>query len=1568
MEAPTKPQTDPILAMLEEVQRRLVETGTRNRLIHVNRESARSSALNITGEVSDEIYGILRRSGKRMQFRALGKDRRDDADGPVFVEDEASSGIVTRPDDKFLDTRLGPDALQKRLLRLATDARTAEEEQGINILFLALGFVTWFEDEKSSVPREAPLVLLPVELVRNERGSMFNLRVRDDDLLTNLPLRERFKIDFGMNLPEIEEAEDWTPERYFDAVENAIAHLPRWRTERNAIQLGFFSFAKLLMIHDLKPANWPEGDLVRKDLIRRLLRDGFERDAPIFAPATRLDDVLEPADIVQVVDADASQTIVVEEVRKGRNLVVQGPPGTGKSQTITNIVAAAVHDGKSVLFVAEKMAALQVVHRRLVDSGLRDICIELHSRSANKKRVLEEIARTLKAAGAVPGVPTAPTELGEVRSQLNAIDRLLHGIVPGQDYSPFDALSEIVGFVGRGSPPPQIRRDELASLTRAEVQRAGTVVRQLVAALGKIGARRSHPFAGVTALFLQPPDIQRLGQELDAAMAALSACADSIRTLATAGGLLPPVALGEAERLLVLARHIVVAPDGMEALSARLHARVAEKRLREALVAGAKWRQARNAADALFVDSAWTTPASELRGAIAAGVDSFFARIFGGYRSASARLAGSLRGSLPKSPSERLALLDRLIDVQSARNELRDEEGYLANALGDIWRGEKTEFDALLAALDWTAAAVRTGFCPSPEALISALRLRDRTNDILDALASSIETAKSTAAAVSSRLVFEDAGDPGNAEIAATRRRYAELREGLGRYPEWVAFVSAAKAMADMGLEELLEAIEEGRVSMPRALDEFQYSLAEARWNAARRALPELDRLGALDRHALVEAFKSLEWERFRDVRTSIRSKHLDQLPTGAAGEMGYVRGEIAKKKAHKPIRKLVLEAGSILKRIKPVFLMSPISVAQFLPPGAVTFDLLVIDEASQVRPEEALGAIARAKQIVVVGDQKQLPPTSFFDRLTDDAPEDEDEDADQVAAPALVKATEIESILSLCEARGLGSRMLKWHYRSKDPSLIKVSNAEFYESELVLPPSPLQIDDAYGFSFRRVPGIYSSKSRGGGRPNTNRIEAEAIVAMVAQHARERRDQSLGVVAFSKAQSDMLGEVLEAARRKDKILDAFLRDNKNENFFIKNIENVQGDERDVIFVSVGYGPHEPNGRLPAMSFGPVNAEGGGRRLNVLFSRARLRCIAVASFDPDDIDLTKTSRDGPRILKRFLQFAKSGTLDEKLPSGMGAANPFEEDVGKVVASLGYPADPQVGSVGFRIDIGVRDPEFTGRYILAIECDGATWHSALWARERDRLRQDVLESLGWSFHRIWSTDWFHRREQEIQRLARALAEARSRAGASSFVVGANEWEGTQIDEANSDSVELEVDASSLAAPEMEAPAYARADVVPGFRGEPHDAPVHVLADMVFKIVGIEGPIHVDEIARRVANGVGKDRAGARIFNASSNALDYAKRKGWLLELEGFWMTDAQRMAPPVRSRREETMPTTKAAYLCPLEIGAAADKISRESGKVDPEEMIRAVARMLGYQRVGKDLQSLIGETLRDRPAS
>ncbi|TJZ82896.1 DUF3320 domain-containing protein [Paracoccus hibiscisoli] len=1542
--------TQALTRTLDAARRKLLETGTRNRLIHVNRDNQRANCLNIIHERSDEIWRLLRLQGKRMRFRAMGCDTAT-PDGVLLLAAPGAEAVT----DSQLETPMGPEALARRLLRLSHDARTAEEEQGLNVLYLAMGFLRWREAPGSQVLREAPLILLPVQLVRNERSSTFDLCAREDDLAANLPLQERLRQDFGIHLPEIDETETWTPGDYLTRVEEAVSGQRDWQVDRDGMQLGFFSFAKLLMHRDLDPANWPEGSFDGNALLDGLLARGFAGDAPLFGDRDRLDDRLDPAQIIQVIDADASQTKVIEEVRAGASLVVQGPPGTGKSQTITNIIAAAAHDGKTVLFVAEKMAALSVVHDRLTRAGLRDICLELHSRSANKKALAQELGRTLMAgAHALP--PAAdPARLRQTRDRLNAITALLHDPLPPSDEPPFAAISSIIGLMGQGARAPAIPLAGLEALDAAARATAQEAIARFVAARARTGPPEAHPFRGTGALDLQPTDLARLGDDLRGAQAALAAVGDRAQ-VAQALGRDAPGTLDQAAALAQLLTVLARAPQDAALHAGALFAAAGDPRLAQALQAGADWATAQ--AQARFTPAAFEIDPGPLRDALARGVGSVLGRFFGPYRGASAQLRALLTQDLPPDAAGRLALADQLVALRRLRRALADEEGYLAATLGAAWRGERTPFAALAAVALWLRGC--EGFADGA-AVTRALAALDDPQAAGEALDQAVRAARGALAQVRDRLAIGAGAAPlgDDAALADAQAALSRMAGGLARYAEWADLARQADTARRHGAGAVIDAVAAGHLDPQEAATEFAYACAEARWNAARQARPGLNELPHLDRHDLVTLFRQLETERIETTKTLILSRHFDQLPRGTQGEMGLIRGEIARRRGHKPVRWLMAHAGPMVQRIKPVMLMSPISVAQFLPPDAIRFDLLVIDEASQIRPEDALGVIARARQIVVVGDQKQLPPTSFFDRLVDDA-EDMDDPED---GPQGANVADMESILSLCEARGLRSRMLEWHYRSRDPSLIRVSNAEFYDDRLVLPPSPLQLDPDYGLKFRRVSGAYAARGSGQGRAGTNRIEAEAVVAAMADHARRWPGLSLGVVAFSKAQADMLTEIADAARRRDPALDALLREGGAEDVFVKNIENVQGDERDVILISVGYGPSEPDGPLTRMQFGPVNGEGGERRLNVLFSRARIRCEVFASFDPGDIDPARTTREGPRVLKRFLDFAQTGLIEERRPTGAPPDSPFEEDVARVIRDLGYLADPQVGSAGFRIDLGVRHPDKPGQYLAAVECDGAAYHGALWARERDRLRQDILENLGWRFHRIWSTDWFHRREAEIARLAQALSEAREAARDGIRPRGANRLapsEAAASEPAPPQPADMAPDLAHLS---LQAPPYCRAALPLSEAGEPHDQPTALLADLVAQVIATEGPVHADEVARRIAAAFGKARTGSRISDAVARAVALALRRDDALLRQGaFLMTRAQADDPPVRDRSAEAGPLLKAACLPPVEIAAAARRVAQESGAMTPDQMIRATARLMGFQRVGPELSEAIAAVL------
>lgn len=660
---------------------------------------------------------------------------------------------------------------------------------------------------------------------------------------------------------------------------------------------------------------------------------------------------------------------------------------------------------------------------------------------------------------------------------------------------------------------------------------------------------------------------------------------------------------------------------------------------------------------------------------------------------------------------------------------------------------------------------------------------------------------------------------------------------------------------------------------------------------------------------------------------------------------MSIIEREITKKRRHLPIRKLVEEAGTALQLIKPCFMMSPMSIAQFLAPGSIDFDVVIFDEASQVKPEDAIGAAARGKQLIVVGDPKQLPPTTFFSRMLGTDEDDEECETENIQ--------DYESILDKCKGK-YDSRRLRMHYRSRHESLIQFSNHEFYEDSLVLFPNPDYSKREYGVQFQYVRGgIYDR-----GRSRKNQVEAEAVAAAVMQHAREYPDLSLGVGTLSISQREAVEDAIEQLRRTDASAEGFFNLGNEEPFFVKNLENIQGDERDVIYLSVGYG-RDANGTF-SMQFGPINTEGGWRRMNVLVTRARRRVEVFSSITYRDIDLGRTTSRGVKVLKSYLEFAETGNIQYPVITEREIGSEFQEAVTDELHRQGLLVEPEVGVAGFFIDIGVKHPEKPGMYILGIECDGATYHSARSARERDRLRQEILEGLGWRIHRIWSLDWFNNREREI----RKVLDAYEKALASTAVGGActdcamKAPLSTTILRSDEARPVLEVSESVISVP------YVCTPETNDFRVQ-DIAYVHqsFAAKTVAYIARYEGPMHIHELARRCSQLWGFRRTGTRIRSLVESGVIIAMDDN-LITMRGDFIWPIGMDEPPVRNRSEPGTPK-KITLIPPEEIALSASRIMAIHVGIDRDELIRQVARHLGIGRVSDETHDYISRYLGTR---
>jgi len=1564
-----------IRAKLDRARTELLDLSVRNRLLNTPRHSRYARTIEIADERSPEVFRLLVQEGRAFTF-APGRTKPAAPDAAQTGADEEIAllpqpeddsldgrGVARRHADTRLQTLLTSEGLQKRLLDLYFDARTLEEEQGVNVLYLALGFLKWFEAPTSDIPRFAPLLLVPVALDRGTAAERFRLRWTQEDPASNLSLLTLMRREHGLILPALGEEgeEDIDPARYFAKIATAVADKPRWEVLPDDIVLGFFSFAKFLMYRDLDPANWPEdGPIDGHLLVANLLGEGFESTEPLISEDVNIDFHLAPADLLHVVDADSSQTLAIHEARHGTNLVIQGPPGTGKSQTIANVVAAAVADGKTVLFVAEKMAALDVVKRRLDNIGLGDMCLELHSNKARKREVLQELRRTWEL-----GRPNGQDDgsllhrLEATRDALNGHVARLHRLSGPARLSAYHCLGQLVRLGQEGHTPSDISLEAPESWSRTDRAEREQAMVRLAGYIDDLGVPAHHPWRGAGLDAILRPDLDRLIGRIDAAYQQLSSLAATREALCAALDANRPETLPGLEAICTLALGVAEAPQDLDR-EAILHPcwKTRREDIDDLLKAGEALAAAQESIGSAFTATAWTTDLQTVRQHFAIHGASWLRGFKGEWRRANALFKSLLASAPPNSVTAQLQLLDDLIAGQQAAADLMRENDLGRSAFGGRWRRDKSDWAALRLTAEWNAIQARAGIDAETRRL--AAMIEDRQS--LGALAQALRDSSRDFGAALNQLVSDlrlnlleafEVSSLDQAQLSELARRFVVWREHAEDLSKWITYRVRADHAKAKGLVEVVERLADGRLNRGTVLGAFEMAYYEAllRWMVSED--PELARFDGDGHGRVVHEFRESDKKRIELARLEVAAAHYQRLPSrdGAAGPLGILRGEMARRIGHMPIRRLMRRAGPVIQAIKPVFMMSPLSVAQFLEPGVLAFDLLVIDEASQVQPVDALGAIARCRRMVVVGDDRQLPPTAFFSKLTGGASgqDETDEDTAQVA--------DIESILGLCTAKGLPSRMLRWHYRSRHQSLIAVSNSQFYENKLFIVPSPFTGEAGMGLRFNPVSnGVFDR-----GNSATNPVEARVVAEAVLRHAKQHPDQSLGVATFSVSQRRVLLDELERLRRLNPETEEFFARPSAEPFFVKNLENIQGDERDVIFISVGYGK-DKNGYM-AMQFGPLSSEGGERRLNVLISRAKRRCEVFASITDEDIDLERGRGKGVAALKLFLNFARTGRLNIAQPSQREHDSVFEEQVAAALRGEGYDLRPQVGLAGFFIDLAVADAKYPGRYVLGIECDGAAYHSSRSARDRDRLRQAVLEDHGWTIHRIWSTDWFQRPQEQLRKTVAAIERAKAELEAR----GAEEEKGTNravpieivtVDRGDATEVSLERSLPKLAMPYREA-----AFEVPSSSQQIHEIPTGIMADVVRQIVSVEGPVHADEIVARVRSLWGLQRAGNRIQTAVARGIAAAVRSGAVLKEASFYSLPGG--VVQLRDRSATNSPSLRRPeVLPPAELRLAALSIVHQNYGAGREEVVTIVSRLLGFKATSAQLRAAIEQCITD----
>jgi len=1063
----------------------------------------------------------------------------------VMLNPASCAEVLSLTRQKKLDTLFDKKKAFEQTKELYRAARLAMEENGANCLFLSLGTLRWCEDGCKE-PHYAPVILIPMEIVRHT-PKQYVIRQRDDETIINITLMECLKQVFELSLPDFTELPE-TPDGLvdyqfvFSQIEAVIKNKDNWQLVADESVIGIFSFKKFVMWNDIHTC---QHVVQRHPLLQSLMQGAVSWDcSPTVADLAKdTEHEVMPKDLALPIDVDSSQLRAVYASSGDNTFLLYGPPGTGKSQTITNMIANALYQGKRVLFVSEKKAALEVVQDRLAKIGLDDFCMELHSNKAEKKHFLSQLERTLQLTASEHNADWEKTaaEKLRLRKELGSFVDALHSERKGH-HSLFDYINR---YISIGGEHLAMSYEEASRYSDADLDAIESHLVQLDTVQQIIGVHPSrHPL-----LELLPLENSTRNQENIVSL--LSAMPDAISK-------------AEKKERGILNRWFF------------------RRTAMQILQRSEEWKQ--------FVENAL----------------------------------------IPDYP---------LSDVEPFRQQT------------NIWRS--------------------------------------------------------------------------NIDKLRTWYHYSERALAL------------SSLHADIALQHYLSG-----ASGKATADAFRKGVYHAR---AMHIIDHDDRLRSFSGmlfEKIVEQYRDIIRRYQLLTIEELRCRLTSNIPTvgldaAVNKELTKVNKSISSHGRGVTIRHIINSIPHILPRLAPCMLMSPLSVSQYLSMESNLFDLLIFDEASQIPTSEAVGAIARSKSVIVVGDPKQMPPTTFFNT---NATTDEEAEFD-----------DMESILDDCISLSMPSHYLDWHYRSQHESLIAFSNTHFYDGRLVTFPS---VDDQkQRVSFVKVEGYYDF-----GKSRSNKSEAKSIVGETLKHLEKQWETgerySIGIVAFSKVQSSLIEDLLmdELAKRPELYE---LATQEKEPIFVKNLENVQGDERDIILFSVGYGP-DKSGKV-SMNFGPLNQSGGERRLNVAVTRARQEMKVFSTLMPEQIDMSRTSAKGVLALKRFLEYARDGFL--ATPSGQVSGENTDavaSDIADYIESLGYHCTLNVGRSRCKIDIAVSSDQQTDGYLCGIILDGTNYHQKTTALDREVVMPEVFRRLGWRIIRVWTIDWLCNAELAKITLKEALSE--------------------------------------------------------------------------------------------------------------------------------------------------------------------------------------------------------------------
>jgi superfamily I DNA and/or RNA helicase len=1277
----------------------------------------------------------------------------------------------TQP-QKIFYVNYNRDDLKNRIDKIHFNSKRHIEEQGINILFLSLAFVQWTNEANNDEIINSPLVFVPVSIEASSYKNVYKLTYSNSEVLLNKSLIKKleleYNIDFSGLAVEVDDESEFNVLEYIDQFYDIIKLSGHdFGLDYHSVHLSFYSYNKFLMYNDLDPGNWDGAfDGSKKNVLSDIFLHNIYHEISNIDDDKNIDHSLEIENINNIVDADSSQLLAISKVNRGNSIIIQGPPGTGKSQTIVNIIAESVKQNKKVLFMSEKLAAMDVVYNRLKAVNLDHIALQLHSDKVSKAQVVKELQNIyyMNKINVKNTDQDIQAKLSKLKLEINQYYALLEkqAIHSKMDLiALYKNIIEIENYFEHNKVKHyelEIPNQYLMNLSDYEYDQLHNKISALENFYVKYGALQDSVLNCISLKdTLTHHDLIRYQNMIAGVVKELNALSKQItytKIAASKGG---NFSIEEVKALLQIAQ---VDSDLLDHLTKVNHNQMLEhKEYLETL-----FEHFNNTLeDNVLVDETALKEAKHLD-QLKTLVDSLEKdiRFFNQYKS------------------------------HFSRNKKLYKD-FKANALRKYFVVDNVKHNDLLESLKWLYSKAFVRYETQKEEVkiekIFGIGNKDKYVD-LDHIIRLYNTVEELYSSLSSLFSNYDE-NPGNyydyfkkilakdIELKTLETTMNQINTGLQiqyeridqesyqtlSIKELVSFLKdISKNLA--ALNDVTKQKEVKDYLETTLTDDYLTSLIQDEYYTLHISkifhyiryhsiVKEI-----LEQNETLETFNAMMFEQKIKEFTlldnkNIQMNHLQNTldahfyhvynvrkdETLSVEEkddkISYLLQTFNKKHNIPAVKQLLKNAFEPITDLKPVLMMSPISIAQYLEPTIGMFDVVVFDEASQIKPQDAFGALLRGKQVVVVGDEKQLPPTNFFESYYGST-EVFTEDA----------ISNFESILTLLRGSGVPLTTLNWHYRSKHHNLIQISNEHFYDKSLSIFPSKYKNNPEYGLKYEFVNGIFDR-----GRSRTNAIEAKHVATQVVKHIKANPKLSLGVATLNINQRDMILSELKKLSKNDEEVLRYLNEDRNEAFFVKNLENVQGDEREVIFISIGYAK-DKNGNI-IQNFGAINHVGGERRLNVLMTRARQKCVIFTGLKSTDLEVDYGTAEGVKVLRKFLFFAEQQTESEQEVIN-AETQVIASEIAEELHNNGYEVAYNVGNSQYFIDLAVINPNDSTQYILGIEFDNSSYNQSRTASERERIRTNVMRAKGWIIYRVYLTSWFNNRAQETQDILTFLKE--------------------------------------------------------------------------------------------------------------------------------------------------------------------------------------------------------------------